>query len=133
MNLLVALFLILCEAIYEGLADRGHKLIAGIIEFVYRTFVTLAIFALFSGIKLFENNYPDYWYIVTGFVLVRFALFDLTYNLIRQNPVFYIGDTKLYDKILGWFFRWSGIDSGHFLAMVKLIALLIGLTWLIRY
>jgi len=33
MNLLIALFLIIAEAIYEGLYDDGHKLVAGMLEF----------------------------------------------------------------------------------------------------
>jgi hypothetical protein len=46
MNLLIALFLIIAEAIYEGLYDDGHKLIAGMLEFVYKALITLAVFIL---------------------------------------------------------------------------------------
>jgi len=45
MNLIVALFLIIFEAVSEGLYDRQKKTIAGVIEFIYRAVVTLIIFA----------------------------------------------------------------------------------------
>jgi hypothetical protein len=131
MNLLIALFLILFEAIPEGLADRGKKRIAGVIEFIYRAVITLTIFYILGGFCKIHLTSTPFWQVIVGYVLLRFALFDLCYNLTRKLPVFYIGDTKLFDKFWKWFFKESGIPAEHFLAMVRVISLFIGVTWLV--
>jgi len=134
----VALFLILFEAIPEGLALGGHKTLAGVFEFVFLAGITLAVFAFFTNQMPLRNKHGlgiiydlNYWWIIAGYVLLRFALFDYAHNLSAGLPLFYVGDTKIYDQIWQWWFNWTGVAIGHFLAMFKLIALLIGGTWLI--
>ena len=130
MILLITLFLIITEAVYEGLSDRGLKPLAGVLEFIYKAFITLSIFAWLCRIDIYYTSI-SYWYIIGGYLLLRFALFDYTYNLVVGNPLFYLGDTKYYDKLLGGFFRWSGIPPEHFLFMFRLIAICIGVSWLV--
>ena len=140
MILLLFLIIISLEAIYEGLdlisknyPDRGYKLWSGVFEFVYRVIVMLIIFLWIANYH-FSHIYSyhvSFWHIFGGFILLRFALFDIIYNLIIGEPIFYVGSTKIYDKIWSWFFRWSGIPRDHFFAMFKLIALVISITWLI--
>jgi hypothetical protein len=101
-----------------------------VLEFIYRALITLAVFAWICGIDI-HYLHISYWYIIGGYLLTRFALFDYAYNLAKGNPLFYIGNTKLYDKVWGWFFRWSGIPPEHFLGMFRLIALCIGVSWLV--
>ena len=132
MNLLLALGLIIFEAVYESLAHRGAKAVAGILEFFYRAGVAFIIFSWSTGYFDAGVYNPNFWYILFGYVMVRFAIFDVVYNLICKNPVFYIGNTKIYDKGFAWFFRWSGISAGHFLFMFKLIFLIIGIIWLLK-
>lgn len=132
MNILLALCLVLFEAVYEAMAQRGKKTIAGVIEFFYHAGVAFIIFSWSTGYFRSGLINDNFWFILFGYVLIRFALFDVVYNLICKNPVFYIGSTKLYDKMFSWFFRWSGIAPNHFLFMFKLIALLIGFTWLMK-
>ena len=131
MNLLIALFLIVFEAIPEALSDKGKKAIAGVMEFIYLAFVTICVFAVFNGYTLPQKDSNPY-YIIGGYVLLRFALFDVIYSLIRGTELFYIGKTKLSDKAWNWFFKKTRIPSGHFLAMVKFISLLISVTWLVK-
>lgn len=128
---LTALFLIVFEQIADGLSLAGHKTTAGIIEFIYISGITLGLFAWVKGIKRFDYSL-GFFRVLGGYVLLRFALADLVFNLSAGLPLFYIGTTKLYDKIWQWFFEWTQFSQVHFLFMFKLIALCIGLSWLIR-
>lgn len=121
----VALFLIVFEAVPEGLALAGHKTVAGIIEFVFLAGITLTVFAYFTQkypmrkicyykINIIPSMTKSYWYYVIGYVLLRFTLFDIIHNLAAGLPVFYIGITKWFDAIMsqlaswGWFMRFVG-------------------------
>jgi hypothetical protein len=134
MNLLIAFLLILFKAIPDAVYDRGYKTFSKYLRFWYDAGFYFVVFLLTT------NYYPyngsriniDFWYIIAGALLLRWSLFDLIYNLIKKNPVFYVGTTDPIDKLFGWFFRWSGIASGHFLFMFKLISLAIGITWLLK-
>ncbi|NLG02388.1 MAG: hypothetical protein GX567_00910 [Clostridia bacterium] len=140
MNLLIALFLILFESASEGLALSGHKALSGALEFIFLAVVTLVMFSYTTGAyKLFARKniivslQPNILTVLGGYILLRFALFDVIHNLCAGIPMFYIGSTKWYDQIWQWFFNCSGIPSVHFLFMMKLIALLIGITWLMGW
>ena len=133
MNLLIALFLILFEAMPEGLYDRGKKTIVGLTEFAYRAVVTLIIFAWATGWIVFYPHPEGFLDTIIGYVLFRFALFDFVYNAFAGNNLFYIGTTKIYDKFFGWFFKLTKFPEESFLFITKLIALLIGIVWLLRY
>ena len=130
--LILALFLIIFEAISEGFALAGHKTIAGIFEFIYLSGITLGLFAWLTGIKRFDYK-GRFIKIIGDYILLRFALFDIIHNTCAGLPIFFIGSTKWYDIAWNWFFTWSGIDHIHFLFMFKLIALLIGTVWLTNY
>jgi hypothetical protein len=129
--LFLALFLIVFEQIPDGLELAGHKTIAGIITFLYSAGITLGLYAWLLGVRRYEYR-PVVLRVVLGYVLVRFAIADLVFNISAGLPLFYIGTTKLYDKIWQAFFAWSHIPEAHFLWMFKLIALLIGVTWLVK-
>lgn len=128
---LIVLFLITAEAISEALYDNGSKTLSGIFEFILKAVMTFVVLLWIYGIDSpFRYELP-LWQLIGGYLLLRFALFDVAYNLIRGLPVFYIGGTKIYDQLWRKFFGWSGIDTEHFLAMFKLIALAISVTWLL--
>ena len=134
MNLLVALFLILFEAIPEGFSDRGWKTLGGILEAIKLAVVTTFIFGILNGwfMDFIDIKMFSVFYILGGYVLLRFALFDFAYNISRGVNLFYIGTTKLFDKFWQWFFRITKFPESHFFFMTKLIALLIALTWLLK-
>jgi len=145
MNIILALFLVIFESIPEALADRGRKRLSGSLEFVYRAVVTILVFAwanqnvigsnAYVELSLFEfllNFILNYWTVLVGYLLLRFALFDYLYNLTVGEKLFYIGTTKLYDEIWQSFFRWTKFPPEHFWGMFKFIALLIGITLLVR-
>lgn len=131
MIFLIVLFLIIAEAISEALYDKGTKTLSGVFEFILRAATTLVVLFWLFGIDSPFGYELSLFKLIGGYVLLRFALFDVTYNLVRGLPVFYVGETKLYDKLWRKFFYWSGIDCQHFLAMFKFIALLISVTWLL--
>ena len=136
----IALFLIVFEAVPEGLALGGHKMIAGIIEFVYLAGVTLTVFAYFTksyplskwqyyrGYKTLydmdERAFPPFWQYIIGYLLLRIAIFDIIFNLSAGLDPFYIVSTKLFDIIAselgswGWFMRF--------------VLGLTGLAWILR-
>lgn len=130
MILLTVLFLILFEAVYEGLALRGKKTLAGVIEGIYLMIVTIIVLAWISGV-LYLDYGKNFYFIVGGYVLMRFALFDIVYNLVAGLPLFFIGTTKITDKLWQKFFNWSHFPVGAFFGMLKFICFCIGLTWLI--
>ena len=110
--LLIALFLIIFEAVPEGLALGGHKSIAGIVEVIYLFVITISIFEHVSGYSFRWWKTPQNFFLVlVGYILLRFAIFDIIHNLSAGLPVFYIGSTKLFDIIMaklgnwGWFVR----------------------------
>ena len=90
MYLAAALFLILSESISEALADGGKKTVAGIIAFINLALVTLIVFAWLALAypKWMWWHEVNYWQAVGGYILLRFAIFDLVYNLIRRLPCF---------------------------------------------
>lgn len=131
MNLLLSLFLILFKAVPDALADRNMKPLAGVLSFIYHAVITILIFGLLTSvIPPIAIDYSLY-YLLGGFLLLRFAIFSPIYNIVRGNPLFFIGTTKLYDRFGRWFFARTRIPKEHFLVMLKFISLLIGITWLI--
>ena len=130
-TLLLALFLILFEAVPEGLADRGKKALAGVLESIYLAVITTALFAYICGIQpLFYTATPLYVLII-GYVFVRFALFDIFYNAARGINLLYVGNTKLSDRILNWIVIKGGVHLSLVL-FVKFIFLCMGVTFLTK-
>lgn len=123
MNLLLALFLIIFEAVFEGLKTGGHHIASELVEAVYLGGVTFGLFAWINGVKSFE--YKPILKVLIGYILLRFALFDLVWNLSAGQEWNYYGITKLYDifmaKLGGW---------GWFL---KIISGIWGVAWLMGW
>jgi len=131
MNLLIALFLIIAEAIYEGLYDDGHKLIAGMLEFIYKALITLAVFVLVNmGLPHSNLQNGDLIYVLIGYVFLRYAIFDAIYNLTRNLGLTYVGTTKLFDKAQSWLIDKWGYTI---ILLTKFIALLWGVAWLMDW
>ena len=130
--LVIILFLIISEAIYEALYDEGKKTLSGLVEFFYRAVVTVMALLWLSDKFSLPSSPVPLWKLIGGFIFIRYALFDLTYNLIRKLPWFYIGQTKIFDKVWNWFFRKTMFPVGHFLWLTKFILLLIGIAWLLN-
>lgn len=127
MNILTALFLILTEALHEGLRAAGHNLAAEIAETVHLAGIALVFFAAINnripgriqvqGLNLLK--------ILIAYFLFRFAIFDTAWNLVAgQNWDFY-GTVKLYDRTMTALGSWGW--------MLKGIAAFWGTAWLLNY
>lgn len=127
----LALFLIVIKATYDGLALRGMKTLAGAIEFVYWGAIITVLYMVLGGLS-FNREMDNIIYHLIGFMLLRYALFDFLFNLCADLDIFYIGNTKLFDKVLNWFFKTTRIPKGHFLVFTRAIALFIGITFLLK-
>lgn len=112
--LLVALFLIIFEAVPEGLALGGHKMIAGLIESIMIAGVVAIIYAFFTGFKytyIVTHTIGEYLFILVGYFLLRFGIFDIIFNISAGQEIFFRGTTKLYDIVMsrlgswGWFIQ----------------------------
>lgn len=113
MILIYAIIIILTEAIGEGLLKRFDT---GISQVIFDSWNQWIIALMFFGIYLmlafnFTGYFVPAWKIITGFVFVRFAIFDVTINLAWGQKWNYYGTTKLYDRIMyelgsfGWFLK----------------------------
>lgn len=111
MILIYALIFILAEALIEGLLKRFNK--AEWLFDDYTQWVTaIFLFALwFIFAVSFNGYYVPTWKLITGFIFVRFATFDVTINLAWGQKWNYYGTTKLYDRIMyelgswGWMMK----------------------------
>ena len=108
---LIAILIIL-DAVKDALYDNGKKFASGVIDIFY-------VSAIICGVVLFAG--PWQWILV--YFLLRYAVFDVIYNLIRRLPPLYIGTTKPYDKII----QKIGVNKVHFLFITKLMALFAGI------
>jgi hypothetical protein len=124
--LFLALFLIIFEAVPEGLALGGHKMIAGMVEAIYLIGVTIGLFAWITGYNFaWWRTTQSFIKILVGYILLRFALFDFVHNISAGLNPFFIGSTKLYDIILS--------KLGAFVWILKIIGLVWGTSWLMEW
>jgi hypothetical protein len=131
MNLLIVTLLIALEASHEGFADRGEKLLGGLLEFAYIAFFT-TIIILWSTGGSWAGNTVGFNNMIIGYLLIRYALFDVIYNAARGVNIFFIGTTKLYDRLWKRFLDWTKFPDIHFLLWTKFLCLLIGLSLLLN-
>jgi len=131
------IFLIVLDAVGDGLRDRKFRMVAGILE-------TLLLTLLLSSMLFFQTLYwpvtlwPDQCaLLILAYAVLRYALFDVIYNLVKGNfYLFTTGTTKLFDrihtKIIDWIIRksWFGklldIPEDIFLFTIKILALVLG-------
>lgn len=104
MILIICLFLIIFEAISEAFYDNGSKTLSGVFEFILRSATTIVVLFWLFGIDSPFGYELSLFKLIGGYVLLRFAIFDVAYNLVRRLPIFYVGETKIYDKVWKAFF-----------------------------
>jgi hypothetical protein len=130
MNLILALFLIVGEATFEGLKIRGRHILSASFEFLYLSVITFICFAWVADLpNIWDAIYIPMWKILLGYVFVRFALFDLVYNFVAKQKLNFIGSTKLFDKLLSKIRDMWGMSTIWF---VRGILGVIGLVWLLN-
>jgi hypothetical protein len=127
MLLIIAIGIILIEAIGEGLLKRFDSPIN---EIIFDAWIQWVIALMFFGSWFiwaihFDGYYVPTWKIITGFVFVRFLIFDVTYNLSAGNKWYYYGTRKWYDRTM--------YKLGSFGWMLKGISGIIGTIFLLGY
>ena len=125
--LLTAIIVILIESVTEGLLKRFNSPINEIIFDVWIQWVIALMFFLIWLIWAvhFDGYYVPVEKMIIGFVFVRFATFDVTWNLARGVKWNYYGVTKWYDRVM--------YDLGSFGWMLKVIAGIVGGVFLLGY
>jgi len=113
--LAIILFLTILEAVHEGLASRYRNTgkpaswVPGVIEAI-----KLVGIAAMVPFLLWYTGYDEYlkphsmwkfWQVflpqyILGFVFIRYAIFDIFYNICAGNRWSYIGNTKLIDRLI---------------------------------
>ena len=127
MILIYAIAIILIEAVTEGLLKRLNSPIN---EIIFDAWIQWVIALMFFGSWFiwaihFDEYYVPTWKIITGFVFVRFALFDVIWNISRGVKWNYYGTTKLYDRIM--------FELAEYGWMLKLICGIMGIVFLLGY
>ena len=131
MATLLILFFIISEAIYEALYDKGQKDVSAIVEFAHKACMILFVVAHLGGAGWAFGLYTDSpGYLLVGWILLRFALFDSMYSLVRGKGILYFGTVKAYDKIMFKILEKSGLLMVLFF---KFIALAWGLAWVMGW
>ena len=113
MILLAAYIIDFIEAVTEGLLKRFNS---SINEVIFDAWIQWVIALMMFGIWFvwaihFDGYYVPTWKMITGFIMVRFAIFDVTINLAWGQKWYYYGTTKLYDRIMyelgswGWMMK----------------------------
>ena len=125
--MVVFVVIIFLDAIGDALYDKHLKTASGVLQSVLLGFFLLATCFFDSPVILRAIDYAGAIWLLVGYVCLRYALFDYTYNITRDLNIFYSGSTKLLDKFWGWWFRWSKIPAPHWFFMTRLMALLFGL------
>lgn len=112
MLLFTAFLFISFEAIAEGLAKRFNFADDFIFDAWVQWVIALLLFGVWLVIALQFNEYfVPVVKLILGFIFVRFAIFDIAWNLSRGVEWNYYGTTKLYDRIMyelaewGWFLK----------------------------
>ena len=130
MILILAIFLIVFEAVPEGLKTAGKYLASECLEFIYLTGITLMTFAWVTGILFpFGNDYSSLLKVIIAYILLRFSSFDVIWNLSCGQNIAYIGSTKMADRLLLKIKRLWGMSPIWF---ARAIALFWGLAWLLN-
>jgi hypothetical protein len=126
MNLLLALFLIVFEAVFEGLKTQGFHVASELVEAVYLSGVTLIVFAWINRTPWFTIiPMQSFLKVLIGYLMLRFAIFDTIWNIAAGQDLLYYGTTKLYDRILS--------ALGAFTFILKFTALIWGIAWLTKW
>jgi len=104
-RLLISLFLIIFEAVSEDSYDRKKKTIAGVIEFIYRA-VGDAYHpcAWLTNYWHIDTEATDYWVTASRicYASLCYLLTLYTASLEVIQVYSYIGNTKLYERVLVW-------------------------------
>ena len=123
----VFILIIFLDAIGDALYDKGIKTLSGVIQTLLLGFFLFTTCFLDADTLLWAVSYPGAVWLMIGYVCLRYALFDYTYNIVRGLHPFFTGSTKLLDKFWTWWFRWSKIPAVHWFFITRAMAFIFGI------
>lgn len=110
--LITAIAVILFEAIGEGILKR-FKLASFIFDLWVQWVIAIFLFALwFIWAYHFDGYYVPVAKLIIGFIFIRFAIFDIAWNLARGVKWNYYGTTKWYDRVMTELAEWGWMIKG---------------------
>lgn len=120
------LLLFIIESLNDTLVSKGLKKPWHAIQLIL--FVNYMLYVDITGI--FEKSQTSQLYFLGYYILIRYALFDIFYNLMNKLPVFYVGKTSLTDTIL----RLIPLQFiGLFVSITKTLSLFISIILLDKF
>ena len=127
MILLFSILWTILEAVSEGLLKRYYPEQTELLfKWWLQWIIAIILFGVWFVIALnFNGYYVPTWKLITGFVFVRFAIFDVTWNLARGVKWNYYGTTKLYDRIM--------TELGGFGWLMKFVLGIVGICFLMGW
>lgn len=115
---------VILNGIGDGLLDKGR--LEGDVKnmIIGHSLRSASIGALLMQPVFMDIDKPEEWLTNIGsYVFIRFALFDVSYNITRGLPYHYVGSTSLHDKTL----RAINAPSSSY-TYVKGLSLLVGIS-----
>lgn len=112
------------EAFMNAMYDNSKKTLSGWINVLF--ILAVLIFWVWLPVK---------WTVFIIYPLIRYAIFDIVYNLLRipSLGIFYLGTTKWTDQLLTKFLKYFGQSHGThggkmFLLFSKIATFIIAVT-----
>lgn len=94
-------------------------------QFIHHGFEVLAVATWFI-LLLGKHDFVAIHLVM--YVLIRIAIFDVTFNLISGLPIKHIGSSSIWDTVMRWFIGWAK-EPGFLLWVIRALALYWWLTW----
>ncbi len=117
--LLLLVLQVILDASGDALRLRKRQIAHHTIE-SFQIAVWIFVWALFE----FQAYY------IVMYILGRFILFDLVFNLIAGNKIFYVGESSLYGRFFAWIVP-KMKEPGHLVPWLKLLALIWWVAWFV--
>jgi len=112
----IIVFIIFIDSLGDALRDLKKKKISHLLE------ILLLCLMAFLGFLMAHERYPIIW-VASSYILARIALFSVFYNIIRRQPLTYLGNTDIVDVLLNKFLNWTKFPR-HFLLSMNFLCIL---------
>lgn len=108
---------VILEAIGDAKYDEGNKEIG-------KLYQAVSIGILVASPFILDIDRSKWAWYFASYISMRIALFDPIYNLNRNLPMGYVGNTSFWDKSINYFDPPEGIKVfGHSLALIVAISI----------
>lgn len=109
---------VIINATEDALRDEKFKTWSHLLNSIH-----VLLWLVFPVIVPFNKS--EIGVLIGGYILIRFTFFDFVYNIIRKLPLFYVGDTSIYDKVIRYLVKKLKVSAAFVLSFSKIISILI--------